>query len=101
MYPSIHLPIHAPFHSFIYPSFILYVNFQGYLGNCLSSQCGLSVICVERDAQRVDAANVRESKLVGSHGHHMTSVAISLDDSLESVSAITNLIDKVKSRYSF
>jgi hypothetical protein len=70
----------------------------GYLGHCLSTQCGLDVIEIEREGERVESANVR----VGSHIKQSFSLSVdstdqcrtklqSLIDTLNGTSCITGL----------
>lgn len=44
---------------------------QGYLGHCLSRQCGVSVIGLEREVTRVETATQRRG-MVASHDSHVT-----------------------------
>ena len=66
------------------------------MGTCLASQCGFRVICIERDKQRVDSANIRERILLQSHVSHMTTVSMSLDNSTRSRDALMRLIQEQK-----
>ena len=44
-----------------------FVSPQGYLGQCLTQQCGVDVIGVECDPYRVDQGNKRHTNLLSSH----------------------------------
>ena len=61
------------------------------MGNCLTQQCGLHVVGIEKEIDRVTTAQTRAHKL-----HNVSvpskSISLNIDTSTESIESMTTLI---------
>ena len=55
-------------------------------------------MCIEQNEQRINSANIREKKLLGSCDSHMTTVSMSIDSSADSRATVTKLIESLSGK---